>query len=145
MRSRTQLSVFQIVIWATVGAAGGLVAGFVVAEWLGNVNPPRVRRAARRMREPPAHQALSAAGAARATAAALAADPELRELGLQVTPVSTGTVELHGWVRTRPARARAARVARGVPGVDSVINSILVRGEDDRTHSPDYLATDQSA
>ncbi len=145
MRSRTQLSVFQIVIWATVGSAGGLVAGFVLAEWLGDVNPPRVRRAARRMREPPPHQALSPAGAARATAAALAADPELRELGLQVTLVSTRTVELHGWVRTRPVRARAGRVARGVPGVDSVINSILVRGEDDRTHSPDYLATDQSA
>jgi len=32
-----------------------------------------------------------------------------------------------------------------VPGVESVINSILVRGEDDRTHTPDYLATDQSA
>jgi hypothetical protein len=26
-----------------------------------------------------------------------------------------------------------------------VINSTLVRGEDDRTYLPDYLATDQSA
>ncbi|MGH7628148.1 MAG: BON domain-containing protein, partial [Gemmatimonadales bacterium] len=89
--------------------------------------------------------ALSAAGSARAVAAALAADPELRELGLEVTPVASGTVELHGWVRTRAARARAGRLARGVPGVEAVINSILVRGEDDRTLSPDYLATDQSA
>jgi hypothetical protein len=64
---------------------------------------------------------------------------------LQVTLVSRGIVELHGWVRSRAERAQAARVACDVPGVDTVINSILVRGEDDRTHTPDYLATDQSA
>lgn len=145
MRTRTQLSAFQIVTWAAVGLTGGLVVGFVLAEWLGDVNAPRVRRAARRMRQPPPRPVLSAASTARATAAALAADPELCELGLAATPVSSGTVELHGWVRTRAARARAGRVAAGVPGVDAVINSILVRGEDDRTHSPDYLATDQSA
>ena len=32
---------------------------------------------------------------------------------------------------SRATRAMAARVARGVPGVESVINNILVRGEDD--------------
>jgi hypothetical protein len=145
VRSRTSLSAFQVVIWTATGVAGGLVLGFALGEWVGDVNAPRVRRAARRMREPPPPPALTAAGAARAVATALAADPELRELGLQVTLVSRGTVELHGWVRSRAERARAARLARGVPGVESVINSILVRGEDDRTHTPDYLATDQSA
>jgi hypothetical protein len=145
VRSGTQLSAFQVVTWATVGAAGGLVVGFMLAEWLGDVNAPRVRRAARRIRQAPPPPILSPAGAARATAAALAADPELGPLGLQVTLVSRGTVELHGWVHSRAQRARAARLARGVAGVESVINSILVRGEDDRTHTPDYLATDQSA
>jgi hypothetical protein len=145
VRTRTQLSGLQVVTLATVGVAGGLVLGFALAEWLGGVNAPRVRRAARRMRQSPPPPMLSAASAARATAAALAADPELRDLGLQVTLVVRGTVELHGWVRSRALRARAARLARGVPGVESVVNSILVRGEDDRTHTPDYLATDQSA
>jgi hypothetical protein len=41
-------------------------------------------------------------------------------------------VELRGWVPSRPVRAAAARIAGTVPGVDRVINSILVRGEDDR-------------
>ena len=145
MRTRTQLSGLQVVTLATVGVAGGLVLGFALAEWLGGVNAPRVRRAARRMRQTPAPPILSAASAARATAAVLSADPELRDLGLQVTFVVRGTVELHGWVRSRALRARAGRLARGVPGVESVVNSILVRGEDDRTHTPDYLATDQSA
>ncbi len=145
MRPGTQLSALQIVTWAAAGVAGGLVVGFLLAEWLGDVNAPRVRRAARRMRRPPPPESLTPAGVVRATAAALAADPELRDLGLQVTLVSRGTVELHGWVRSRPVRARAARVARSVEGVESVVNSILVRGEDDRTHTPDYLATDQTA
>jgi hypothetical protein len=145
VRSRTSLSAFQIVTWATVGLAGGLVVGFALAEWVGDVNAPRVRRAARRMRQPVSPELLTPAGIARATAAALAADPELRDLGLHVTLVSRGTVELHGWVRSRAERARAGRLARGVAGVETVINSILVRGEDDRTHTPGYLATDQSA
>lgn len=145
MRSRTQLSAFQIVTWAALGLAGGLVVGFALAEWTGNVTAPRVRRAARRIREPTAPPALTAAGAARAVADALARDGELRDVGIQVTVVSAGCVELRGWVRTRALRARAARLATRVPGVESVINSILVRGEDDRTYLPDYLATDQSA
>jgi hypothetical protein len=145
VRARTQLSAFQVAIWGAAGVAGGFVVGFALAAWLGDVNAPRVGRAARRMRNAPPPPLLTAAGAARATAAAIGADPELRDLGLQVTLVSKGTVELHGWVRSRAIRARAGRVAAAVHGVESVINSILVRGEDDRTHSPDYLATDQSA
>jgi hypothetical protein len=138
VRPRTQLSVLQIVTW-------GVMLGFALAEWTGNVTAPRVRRAARRIREPAPPPALTAAGTARAVADALGRDAELHDLGIQVTMVSAGTVELHGWVRTRALRARAARVAARVPGVEAVINSILVRGEDDRTYLPDYLATDQSA
>jgi hypothetical protein len=142
---RTRLSAFQIVTWAAVGVTGGLVLGIALAEWSGNVNAPRVRRAARRIRQPAPVPMLSAAAAARAVSAALAEDAELREAGIRVTLVSAGCVELHGWVRTRALRAHAARLAARVPGVESVINSILVRGEDDRTHLRDYLATDQSA
>jgi BON domain-containing protein len=145
VRPRTQLSVLQIVTWAALGLTGGVVLGFALAEWTGNVTAPRVRRAARRIREPAPPPALTAAGTARAVADALGRDAELHDLGIQVTMVSAGTVELHGWVRTRALRARAARVAARVPGVEAVINSILVRGEDDRTYLPDYLATDQSA
>jgi hypothetical protein len=145
VRARTPLSAFQVVTWAAAGLAGGVVLGVALAEWLGDVNAPRMRRAARRMRQPAPPPLLSAAGTARAAAAALSAEPAFRELNLQVTLVSRGIVELHGWVRSRAERAQAARVACDVPGVDTVINSILVRGEDDRTHTPDYLATDQSA
>jgi hypothetical protein len=36
-------------------------------------------------------------------------------------------------------------VACAVPGINTVINRILVRGEDDRSLPADFQATDQSA
>jgi hypothetical protein len=39
-----------------------------------------------------------------------------------------------------PGTALAARTVRAVPGVESVINSILVRGEDDRPRPSETVA-----
>ncbi|HJP57023.1 MAG TPA: BON domain-containing protein, partial [Gemmatimonadales bacterium] len=49
----------------------------------------------------------------------------------EVVALSRSAVELRGWVASRATRALAARVAGSVAGVDTVINNILVRGEDD--------------
>jgi hypothetical protein len=68
----------------------------------------------------------------------LDAEPALAGLGLEAVPSGPGAVELRGWVSSRIQRARAARTVRGVPGIESVVNRILVRGEDDRPH-PDVL------
>jgi hypothetical protein len=54
-------------------------------------------------------------------------------------------VALRGWVPTRALRAFAGRTALAVPGIESIINSLLVRGEDDLTRPEDARATDQSA
>ena len=58
--------------------------------------------------------------------------------------MSRGAVELRGWVKDRGSRTLAARIARAVPGIDNVINSILVRGEDD-SFPGGKRVTDQSA
>jgi osmotically-inducible protein OsmY len=58
-----------------------------------------------------------------------------------VLPVSARTVELHGWVASRAERTLAARVARGVPGLDTIINCILVHGEDDFNSPEDSTAS----
>ena len=42
--------------------------------------------------------------------------------------MSRGAVELRGWVPSRTIRTAAGRAALAVPGIESVINSILVRG-----------------
>jgi osmotically-inducible protein OsmY len=69
---------------------------------------------------------------------------DLRQYTVEVIGVMPGVVELHGWVPSRSVRARAARIAANVPGIDRVVNCILVRGEDDKTTRGTPLA-DQSA
>ena len=88
---------------------------------------------------------LSSAASARAVNAALQAEPRLSSFAIEVVPVNRGTVELRGWVTTRGARTLAARVACAVAGIDTVINSILVRGEDDRIIPGGKRVKDQSA
>lgn len=129
---RQRLGAGEILGWSALGVGLGLVSGLLLAEWLGDVNRGRVRRVVRSTRTRPAPAALRAASAARAAREALEAQPDLAELGIEALAVSAGAVELRGWVPNRAARTLAGRVVAEVPGVDTVINSILVRGEDDR-------------
>jgi hypothetical protein len=140
---RDQLSGTQIFLWATLGLGTGLVAGFALSEWVGDVNRTRFRRAARRLgQHSPAR--TTAAGSARAVEAAIQAEPRLTGMSIEAIVVSKGTVELRGWVKDRGSRTLAARVARAVSGIEQVINSILVRGEDDSFPGGKQV-TDQSA
>jgi hypothetical protein len=122
-----RLNRFEVAGWAGLGVLTGLVTGFALSEWVGGVSRPRVKRLVTRRQRP----SLTAAACARAAAAALLADPSLRDLNLQASAVAAGVVELHGWVSSRALRTRAGSAARAVAGIDRVINSILVRGEDD--------------
>ena len=144
MRQHQRLSGIQILLWTGLGVGTGIVAGFTLGEWVGGVNRVRVRRVARRLREgSPAR--LTSSASAHAVQAALQAEPRLAGIPIEVMAVARGVVELHGWVATRAARAVAGRTALAAPGIESVINSLLVRGEDDLTRATDARATDQSA
>jgi hypothetical protein len=143
VRRDDRLSKTEILLWTTLGVGTGLVAGVALSEWVGGVNPNRVRRAAKRLSQGVPGRVTPAASA-RAVDAALRAAPRLAGFTLEVMAVSRGTVELRGWVTDRGARALAARVACAVPGIDTVINSILVRGEDD-SFPGGKRVTDQSA
>lgn len=131
MPNDDRISIGETLLWGSLGAFSGLVAGIVLSEWVGGVTRRRIGRAASRLQQPPPPAGLTSAARARAAAAALLAHPTLRDLGLQAVAISRGAVELRGWVSSRATRALAARVVRAVPGVDTVINNILVRGEDD--------------
>jgi BON domain-containing protein len=139
-----RLSGSQILLWTTFGVGTGLLAGFALGEWVGGVNQTRVRRAAKSLGLPGVLHHTSAASA-RAVETALGAEPRLVGCALEVVPISRRSVELRGWVGDRPARTLAARVAGAVPGVETVINSILVRGEDDRVIPGGKRVSDQSA
>ena len=127
-----------------LGVGAGLVAGFALSEWIGGVSPPACggppggcARRPRRGSPPPPRPARSRRRSR--------AEPRLAGLAIEVVAVGRGVVELRGWVPTRTARTIAGRTALAAPGIESVINSILVRGEDDQALAGAPRATDQSA
>lgn len=144
MHQRDRLSGTQVVLWIGLGLGTGLVAGFALSEWVGGVSRRRVRGVARRLRDGVPTR-LTTSASARAVAAALQADPRLAGIAIETMAVARGVVELRGWVPTRAARAIAGRTALAAPGIESVINSLLVRGEDDLARAQGPRATDQSA
>jgi hypothetical protein len=144
VRHDDELSGGEVVLWTALGAGAGLVAAIVMSEWVGDVNRARVRRIADRLREQEPTR-LTAAASARAVQVALGAEPRLAGLAIEARAVSRGAVELRGWVPSRGIRTVAGRTALAVPGIESVINSLLVRGEDDRPSPEHPRAADQSA
>ncbi|HWB43595.1 MAG TPA: BON domain-containing protein [Gemmatimonadales bacterium] len=144
MRHDDQLSGGEVLLWTALGVGGGLLAAMALSEWVGDVNRGRVQRVADRLRESgPAR--LTASASVQAVQVALGADPRLTGLSIEARAVSRGAVELRGWVPSRSLRTAAGRTALAVPGIESVINSILVRGEDDRPSPDQPRAADQSA
>ena len=138
-------SASELLAWTLVGAALGVAAGFVLGEWLGPITPSRARRVlegGRRPAEGGIH--LRAAETASAARLALAQDSDLAQLGLEPIAVGPGVVELHGWVPTRTLRTRAARIVTAAKGIDSLVNCLLVHGEDDAGPAPREVA-DQPA
>ena len=133
-----------MLLWTALGVGSGLLAAIALSEWVGDVNPGRVRRVADRLRESGPTR-LTASASVRAAEVALRAEPRLAGLNIEARAVSRGAVELRGWVPSRSIRTTAGRTALAVPGIESVINSILVRGEDDRPSPDQPRAADQSA
>jgi hypothetical protein len=140
---RDRLSGGEILGWTLAGFGAGLLAGAALAALLGRGAPTRVRRALTSLRGPsPAAPTISAG--ARDVRASLD-QSDLRHFRIDVIPVRAGVVELHGWVPTRTIRSRAFRLASAVPGIDRVINGLLVQGEDDKGLKPVSNLTDQTA
>lgn len=133
----------ELLAWTLVGAAAGLAAGFALGEWLGPLSRERTGRALRRAAEP-AGVRLTPSEAARAARLTLQREPLLK--GLDLTPIGAGPgiVELHGWVPTRALRARAVRLVSQTAGIESLVNCLLVHGEDDTT-APAIDVTDRPA
>jgi len=57
-------------------------------------------------------------------------DPILAERAIDIGTVGEGIIELAGWVDTDDEAEHAMTLARGVPGVDTVINRLLVEEEE---------------
>jgi hypothetical protein len=139
---KEKLSGGEVLGWSLAGLTAGLLGGVVLAAWFGRGNRRRLKRAITQWR-PATSSPRNIATPARSMQAALDAS-DLRQFKVEVVGVMPGVVELHGWVPSRSIRAQAARIATTVPGIERVVNCILVRGEDDKTTRGTPLA-DQSA
>lgn len=58
-------------------------------------------------------------------------DDVLSRRAVDIAAVGSGVIELTGWVHSSDEAARAAALARGVPGVDLVLNRLSVRSPGD--------------
>ena len=143
MSRKDQLSGGELLGWTLAGFGAGLLAGAALAVITGRGVPGRVRRAITNWRETPSPSPTIAAGARDVRASLQQSD--LRHFPIEIVPVRTGVVELHGWVPTRAIRARAVRLASAVPGIERVINGLRVQGEDDKGLKPVRNLTDQTA
>ena len=59
-------------------------------------------------------------------------DPILSERAIDIGSISEGVIELAGWVDQEEEAQHAVTIARGVPGVDTVVNRIAVGDEERR-------------
>jgi hypothetical protein len=117
-----------IALAAAAGFGVGLLAGLVAGEWLGDVDADRVKRAVDRLR--PATAPVDAAGIERTVRNALEAEAGTRYVKARPRVLGAKLLELVGRVRSPAARERAAAVAQAAAPGFTVINRLLVEGQD---------------
>ncbi len=59
-------------------------------------------------------------------------DPILAERAIDIGSIADGVIELAGWVEDEDESQHAVTIARGVPGVVTVVNRIALGAEEDR-------------
>lgn len=59
-------------------------------------------------------------------------DPVLAERAVDIGAMGEGTIELAGWVENDEEAEHAVTIARGVPGVDTVINRLMIDEEEEQ-------------
>jgi hypothetical protein len=126
-----------------IGVAAGFVVGVIMAQKVGGISglSSRLRdkiaglrgddidhhRAARGLT---ADESLDIALEERVLEA-FRNDPILSERGIDIGSIGEGTIELTGWVETTDESERATTITRGVPGIETVVNRIIVGEEED--------------
>lgn len=133
MRQRHERDWLGLSVSTAVGLGLGVLAGIIVGELMGDVHSERVRGAVRRLRGTPrARDGADGRALERAVRDALDENPSTRGFRVHVRALGDGIVELTGTVPDTEARPLASTVARGVPGVDIVVNRLLVGDDGDR-------------
>ena len=121
-----------------IGVAAGFVVGVIMAQKVGGISglSSRLRDKIaglrgddmdhyRVSRGVTADESLDAALEERVLEA-FRNDPILSERAIDIGAVGDGAIELTGWVDAAEESERATTITRGVPGVETVVNRIVV-------------------
>lgn len=121
-------SALGLTLAAVAGFTIGFAAGAVLGGSVGDVHADRVKRALGRLSG--SGRALTPAELELGVRDALKADEATQDLDVEVHAAGEGLIELTGIVSDALDRRAAGDVARAVPGVDVVVNRILLKGTD---------------
>jgi osmotically-inducible protein OsmY len=117
-------SVIGTIVMAVAAFTLGTAAGMVLGSAVGAVHGRRVRDTLGRIRR---RRTKAPADLEQAVRDALREDEATSDLDIEVQMAEVGLVELTGVVSDAVVRRVAADVARAVPGVEVVVNRILLR------------------
>ncbi len=146
------------ILGVLAGAIAGFAAGMYVAQRMGGVSGIKSRLSRRGRGVPTAEQSLRDryesqhamaedfdefeedeletegydAGLEDRVLEAFRNDPILSERAIDIGSISDGVIELAGWVEDEDEAQHAVTIARGVPGVDTVVNRIAIGDEERR-------------
>ncbi len=146
------------ILGVLAGALAGFAAGMYVAQRMGGVSGIKSKLARRGRGAPTAEQSLRDryesqhamaedfdeyeedelesegydAGLEDRVLEAFRNDPVLSERAIDIGSISDGVIELAGWVEDEDEAQHAVTIARGVPGVDTVVNRIAIGDEERR-------------
>ncbi len=143
------------IVGVLVGALAGFAAGMFVAQRVGGLNGLR-SKIARRRHARPEEQLRGAHGVMdeeeefeeypedeleaedydesleERVLEAFRNDPILAERAIDIGSIANGVIELAGWVEDEAESRHAVTIARGVPGVDTVVNRIAIGDDEER-------------
>jgi hypothetical protein len=126
-----------------VGVAAGFVVGVIMAQKIGGISgiSSRLRDKLAGLRGDDVDNYRSSRGITaeedveyaleERVLEAFRNDPILSERGIDIGSVGAGAIELTGWVETMDESERATTITRGVPGVETVVNRIIVGEEEE--------------
>jgi len=155
-RDEEESSSTSTVLGVLAGAVAGFAVGMLVAQRVGGLQGLTSKLRRRRTADAPHDEALRGryaageddefadieddeleteaydAGLEDRVLEAFRNDPILAERAIDIGSISDGVIELAGWVSDEDESRHAVTIARGVPGVDTVVNRIALRDEEDR-------------
>jgi hypothetical protein len=151
-RDEDESSVAGTVTSVLLGALAGFAVGMVVAQRVGGFRglAEKLRRGKPEAEESAAptvaddfadydeyeddeiEEEAEASGLEELVLEAFRNDPVLSERAIDIGGIGEATIELAGWVKSDEEAELAVVVARGIPGVTTVLNRIAVGDEEDR-------------